>query len=190
MFLCLFVGGVLFGLAVGIINRREGRFPLVKRYGKEDYRICGGEDRGVRYITFRHVMMLDWDVPDVSHKAGECVTIKEKGEALDILRAYCMEDKKIVFRVYETPGGVRAFVTSKCFDGIEKQLMEALKCDPLYTQFCVQRREWSCRVSPKKGRENDYVARYWVTIGEGQEDEGAVELVRYHDELITRGLTE
>lgn len=175
-----------FMFLVGVINRRNGRFPLVKEYG-EGYKVYGGEDRGVRYITFAHVMMLDWDVPDEGHKTEECITIKDRGEALTILEEFCKENRAWKFKVYETPGGVRAFCTSMCIKegiGTMKETMDWLKCDPLYTRFCLQRREWACRVSPKVGRANDYVARYWKEVGEGSEDRDAVELVAYHDSLI------
>ncbi len=175
-----------FMFLVGVINRRNGRFPLVKKYGN-NYEVYGGEDRGVKYITFAHVMMLDWDVPDEGHKGSECITIATKGEAISILEEFCKENKTMRFKVYETPGGVRAFLTSRCITegmGTMKETMDWLKCDPLYTRFCLQRREWACRVSPKVGRANDYVARYMMEVGEGCEDKDAVELVAYHDSLI------
>lgn len=173
------------GIVISICPRDRKYFPIIKR-GKYGL-VYGGNQKGMKIISFRHVVMLDWDVPNEGHVMEGCVTIRRKEEAIVILQQYCMEDKKMLFRVYETPGGVRAFLVSRMSESVrlDEPLMRRLSCDPLYTRLCASRGEWACRVSPKVGRKGDYVARYWTTIGDGKEDEGAMELVKYHDELIS-----
>lgn len=172
------------GMLVGILNRKEEKYSKVLEYFK-GYSVEGGEDKGVKYIRFQHVMMLDWDIPDAVHPE-EAVSIQTREEVLTLLTEYCMEEKNTLFRVYRTPGGVRGFLISSVVEGpkAQKEVMERLKCDPLYVKFCVLRNTFACRVSPKIGRANDYVARPWTTIGYGKECPLVMETVRYHDSFL------
>jgi uncharacterized protein (TIGR02996 family) len=92
--------------------------------------------------------------------------------------------------VYETPGGVRAFLTSHFeeFGPDHRRLMDDLSIDPLYRDITQEQRAWWCRVSPKVGRQGDYVARPWTTVqgADGIESLDALLALREHDRLCGR----
>lgn len=182
------IGCALLGIALAVNVRRRDRFPLLHSYKDKAYCIYGGLDNGVNYLEFSHVMMLDWDVPDPIHPEEAC-TIRDRNEAYHILKEFCLENPGWVFRVYETPGGVRAFLTSRCVESVAEvsDLMGWLRCDPLYVKFCERRRSFAVRVSAKLSRKGDYVARLVGIVGVGKEDPDALEVVRYHDRKIAAG---
>ena len=66
--------------------------------------------------------------------------------------------------------------------------MSDLSIDPLYREITEQQKVWWCRVSPKIGRQGDFVARPWRTVGgnEGIESLDALLALREHDHLCQR----
>ena len=107
-----------------------------------------------------------------------CVTIKCYADVKAIL-----ESHGETWRVYITPGGVRAFCISKAYHPEE---MPKLKADPLYIELCKKTSIYWARVCPKAERiEYDWVAHYWETIGDKPVNEELVTLLDvYHDGLI------
>ena len=158
---------------------------LKKLYGRNLYH---RRDRGVKYVGFADVLMLDWDIPAEGHVSQNCVTITCREEALAVLEAFCAKyPGKFRFRVYETPGGVRAFLLSGHVPAHHAAgWQRVLRCDPLYTEMCYLRGACWCRVSPKVGRTGDYVARPWKNVGTGPVNPSVCRLVNWHDKLCSR----
>jgi uncharacterized protein (TIGR02996 family) len=147
---------------------------------------------GVEYLCFEKLLMGDWDMPHAAHPEG-CATVPNPEYALGILRRDVWERPDHVWRVYRTPAGVRAFLTSSLqvyqtrYAG---RLMQDLWVDPYYRQATHKQGEWWCRVSPKPGRQGDFTAAYWQTVrgSRGKELPAAREMLQVHDELCRRVL--
>ena len=138
--------------------------------------------------------MLDWDLPGPGHYSAAAITISTRYEPVEMLQNLCNQSDAWLFRVYKTPGGVRAFCMSHTWDladpkeaAVARMLMEGLKCDPCYTHFTFRRLNgWNSRVSPKVVRKNDYVARHVLDMGKGQATSKNVANVAIHDKLIPK----
>ncbi len=145
----------------------------------------------VEYVAFPRLLMGDWDCPDDYHFHEGSVTVPDRPYVLGILRRDVRERPGHVWQVYETPGGVRAFLTSH-FEGFSAghhpRLMADLSIDPVYREITAQQGAWWCRVSPKVGRPGDYVARPWATVrgADGVESLDALLALREHDRLCRR----
>lgn len=150
------------------------------------------EEDGVTYALFDHMLMVDWDVDDGSHKRAkkQCL-VDTAGEAYLRLNDWLAkpENEAYRFEFYLTPGGARAFCTSHFFHPADKEAQRILKelgCDKLYAGLCAKKGVWACRVSPKVGRKGDYVAR-WVAKLAGPAPSAKYplvhmqECVRWHD---------
>lgn len=137
-------------------------------------------------------MMLDWDIQDVGHLTTDAITINSRWEAIQILQDLCQQSDAWLWRVYKTPGGVRAFCMSHTWDlsvatdaAIAKALMVSLKCDPCYTHFTFSRCEgWRVRVSGKPGRPGDYIAQHLFDVGSGKALPENVTNIQIHDGLV------
>ena len=135
-------------------------------YGYQISDYC--EDRKMYYVKFFDLMMLDYDKID----------LVELEARLSIRNDFC-------YRIYETHNGFHVFVTSQRFPHkLEStlMLMKELGCDPYYCLFSYKY-GYKIRLSPKKGRDELFLARYVKTIGEN-EDMGCRRLLRIHDFFI------
>lgn len=140
--------------------------------------------RDIEVVSFTDVMMLDWDL--------KWDHIQEKQDAIDRLSAMVEQHPELTFYVYETPGGMRAFLVSHRVhvnSGL-LGLMQALGCDGAYVKFTSERKVWNCRIGKKPGREGDYIARFVGRIGDAPVNEYIYELLEQHDELIADRLQE
>jgi uncharacterized protein (TIGR02996 family) len=144
----------------------------------------------VEYLAFPRLLMGDWDTPDDFHFHESSVTVPSREYVLGILRRDVAERPDHAWRAYETPGGVRAFLTSEFeeFSPRHARLMADLFIDPLYRQITEEQRAWWCRVSPKVGRPGDFVARPWTTVrgADAVESLDALLALREHDRLCRR----
>lgn len=144
------------------------------------------EECGVTYKRFDVIAALDWDWPNVAHKAAECVTIDTIEDVYRLLAPWLLAHPDQAIRIYETPGGVRGVLTGKrqTVDEFLCLGVDALNADPLYLKLCNQRKVFGVRVSPKLNRTGDFIARYVCTLG-GAEDPEIVEVVeRFHDSYL------
>lgn len=153
----------------------------------------GRRYQGVEYIRFDRLLMCDWDMPHPSHPCtpkGSCVTIPHQQYVVGILNRDVCRHKDHVWQLYRTPAGCRAFLVSqhRAMAHGALALMENLSCDPIYRQLAAKQDAWWCRVSPKVGRRDDYVARYWMTVRgvRGREDDDALRQLDIHDRLCDR----
>ena len=145
---------------------------------------------------FKKTPMIDIDVKSKSHYARN-VFHKGKPEALGDLFKYLKTPlgKKSLFSAYETPGGIRLFdlsrrtVPKKYYNPSNESGWLNLKLggDPAYPVFNMKRGGYGTRLSPKPGREGDYVARFLDNYGSGQANpKNVLEVKKYHDDLIKR----
>lgn len=143
------------------------------------------EGAGIDYAMFDHLLMIDWDVDDGSHvNARRQCLVDSAGEAWLRLTKWCEKHPEYTFHFYLTPGGARAFCTSHYFhpkDEGAQQMLKSLRCDRLYREMSRRRGVWGCRISPKPGRPDDYVARYVGSVGKALSNWNLVQLVIWHD---------
>jgi hypothetical protein len=141
--------------------------------------------------------MLDWDVPNEGHLTKDAITLNSRYEAVNLLQKLCQQNASWRWRVYKTPGGVRAFCMSHQWDinkpteaAVARMLMEHLKCDPCYTHFTFTKNEgWAARVSKKPARQGDYIAQYLFDIGEGEALSTNTTNIVIHDALVAKYAT-
>lgn len=137
------------------------------------------ERDGMKVVAWSNLFMFDWDVgPDKEFKTRE--------EVLDFVLS---TGPRHALRLYKTPGGVRGFAIHwmRYPDAYWESWQEYatdLQCDPAYVELCPVRGACACRVGPKEGRDGDYVAEYWITVGHGSQEirEGLVEQIQLHDQ--------
>lgn len=137
-------------------------------------------------VQWSKLAMFDWDIAaegeEASYKKLHVEEIPELKHRLKMMVA-----KGFGVRLYRTPGGYRAFLTSTTptlYDWL--RLAHWLHVDLFYMGYRVRYAShgWACRVSPKPNREGDYVARL---IGQyGPISEELLPFVEQHDQLIGR----
>jgi hypothetical protein len=91
----------------------------------------------VEYVAFNRLLMGDWDTPDPFHFHQGSVTVPSREYVLAILNRDVRDRPDHAWRAYETPGGVRAFLTSH-FEPLSpalRRLMSDLSIDPLYREI-------------------------------------------------------
>jgi hypothetical protein len=146
---------------------------------KCDSRIYGEgaeQVQDLEVVGFRHIACLDWDWPNEGHKAKACVTIETFDDVLNVLHK--QDD---TWRVYITPGGVRAWCVSRAY---HPSVMPKLGADPLYIDMCKRAESYWARVAPKIERSYDWVAEYVTTVGKDVKPEFLDPVVYYHDKVI------
>lgn len=148
------------------------------------------EQRGVGYMMSTKVMMVNWDIAD---REGIHYTIRTREEAVAKVEALVKVHPYMVWKVYYTPNGVHAFLLSEEVTPKSKRakyIYKALKEDGLYLKFSQMRNLWGIRVTPKVGREGDFVVRYegYIWGSEGEILPSAKELMDTHDSLIHKSL--
>lgn len=160
------------------------------------------EDKQVHFVGFEKVPMGDWDWRDPIHP-DNAVSIESLGDVHERLTRYTKDNPDSRWKVYLTPGGIRAWELGRSRTPI-KAMQEGmfdesgiLKVDPLYGKMTTRKDYshlypskftppafWS-RVSQKPTRPNDFVAYYLGNIGEGTINSENARLVNtYHDKVI------
>jgi len=164
------------------------RFKLDTRYVEYLNGVCINhvEESGVTYKRFDRIAFLDWDWPNVSHKANECVTIDTIDDVYRLLQPWLIAQPDQSIRIYETPGGIRGALTGKLqtVDQFVALGVDTLNADPMFIKLCIERKMFGARVSPKLNRSGDFIARYVCTLG-CAEDPKVVEVIeRFHDSYL------
>lgn len=163
-----------------------------------------GETKPVYFTNFDRVPMGDWDFPDPIHPASS-VNIDNLGDVYDRLNRFTHDNPGSRFKVYLTPGGVRAFDLTNPYTPqqyADSGFFEQLKVDPNYERFSLNRRlqlpqkpflsnsAWASRVSGKPSRPEDFVAFPIDVLGKGLPNPENQRLITtYHDIPITRAIT-
>lgn len=180
-------------------------FSVVEKDDREevlDKEISAGNNKGFQIVAWSKLAMFDWDVLSVledgedgwlsDNRTMVCKLNKVfEGPVLQG-RLRSLIKQGMGLRVYRTPGGIRAFITSYT-PGLQEwvEMAHWLHVDMSYVAFCVARFTtpgklggWACRTTPKPGREGDYVARLIAQYG--HIDESLRPYLAHHDALIAR----
>jgi hypothetical protein len=120
----------------------------------------------VEFATFADTPMLDWDVADPSHPQ-EAVTIDNLGDVEELVRGYQKDNPHSNMRIYQTPGGFRAFEFGhNPAVGDYQRAYRQMNVDPLYASLGMRDDRigrvndpagYRSRLSHKPGR-TDWVA--------------------------------
>jgi hypothetical protein len=162
-----------------ILLRSPERFHLVPKdhpvkittdyeVGWQETELC--KDGRMEYLKFYDFMMLDFD-----------------GILREELSRRLSQYPEMIFRIYQTHQGFHVFVMSRRFhhgDWESYQLMTTLGCDRFYILFSFKY-GYKIRLSPKKDREEKFLAKYLETVGDArQADPKCVELMHIHDDYV------
>ena len=150
-------------------------------YYKRQHKLPAGQSRmtqqspGVvqEFIGFKDTPMMDWDVAGPYH-AERNATIRHLGDVEDRIQNYLSQNPQATLRLYQSPGGYRAFdLTTRQSPIGYNQAFELLDVDPDYRIISQQRPDvlryegsipvndterFNARVNPKVGRV-DWVAQ-------------------------------
>jgi len=168
----------------------------------------------VDFVNFDKVPMGDWDFPDAIHPESS-ISISNMGDVYDSLIKNTTDNPNLLWQVYLTPGGVRAFqmgeqATPKEYmqkgylKSVVKDPENSLNVDRNYANMAVKqanptripkyeglypKQTWSSRISSKPGREEDFVAYPIGTVGEGLVSPYNRRIIdTYHDAPIMRSM--
>lgn len=137
----------------------------------------------VEYIGTSSVPMQDWDWPDTVHPSI-AVTINHLGDVYDSLVRRTVDNPSERWRLYITPGGVRAWnLTNQWEPNVAAEMLQrSLDSDPLYAEYAAKSNNWFSRISGKPKRLNDFVAFPIDEIGSALPNPVNLDIVhRYHD---------
>ena len=139
----------------------------------------------------KRVPMIDVDLPNALAHQSLQVKSKTKGEFMKKLDDYLETPagQSSVFDLYDTPAGVRAWDMGVRAGPISyDKTAQVLGSDPLYRMFSMRRGSFASRLSPKPGREGDFVAQKFASnYGPGTVNPtNRMEIDRYHDGIIKR----
>lgn len=132
----------------------------------------------IYYIKFYDLFMLDYDSQD---------DILE--QRVNLL---CKEDPSLSFYLYKTFKGYHLFCVSQriehqSYDNILMQ--DRLHGDPWYANFSYNY-GYKIRTSHKESQKIDRISTFVKQIGSGQIDPYCLELLKIHDDMISKNLTE
>jgi hypothetical protein len=131
-------------------------------YYKRQHKLPTGQPRmtqqspGViqEFIGFKDTPMMDWDVAGPYH-AERNATIRHLGDVEDRIQNYLSQNPEATLRLYQSPGGYRAFdLTTRQSPTGYNQAFELLDVDPDYRIISQQRHTWqsdAIDVSPSEG---------------------------------------
>lgn len=138
----------------------------------------------IEVVGHPQIAMQDWDWPNEGHIAKGAITISNLGDVQENLSKFIQENPGELWKMYITPGGIRAFDLANRRPARESAdfLQSRLNSDPYYAQFSAGRDVWNSRISAKPGRVDDFVALPIGTMGNGVPDPVNMDYVRrFHD---------
>lgn len=127
----------------------------------------GGPATDWEFIRLTETPMMDWDVPDPYHQNEIATTIQNLGDVEQLTRDYIRNHPESSLRIYQTPGGYRAWELAEQMDPSQfAPRFQELNVDPYYAQIAQQTprnpfegpASFASRVSHKPGR-TDWVAQ-------------------------------
>lgn len=128
----------------------------------------GGPATDWEFVRLSNTPMMDWDVPDPYHQNPVATTIQNLGDVEQLTRDYVRNHPESQLRIYQTPGGYRAWEMSEMMNPLQfGPRFEELNVDPFYAKIAQQvpasRFEggiptFASRISHKPGR-TDWVAQ-------------------------------
>tara|TARA_R110002020_G_scaffold424942_1_gene634365 strand:- start:1191 stop:2060 length:870 start_codon:yes stop_codon:yes gene_type:complete len=174
-----------------------------KRQQRKNQNVPKGDPWGpgteVEFMQLKKTPMLDWDTPDPIHPDSS-VTVQNLGDVEEIVRDYTSKNPQSMMRLYQTPGGFRAWEL-----GIESNATDyapaltQMLVDPNYVKYnqydnqvldngSILGAGFNSRISHKPGRV-DWVAQPIAEIrgSEALPSQRSMELVDVmHDSPIKR----
>ena len=183
--------GLFFG---GALPQELTKYPSINYLGSTDpnvyyrrqHNLMGADARPtaerpgkiMELVGTEQVPMADWDFPGPDHPANSITNVLTLGDAEERLQQYVSQNPEAAFRLYRTPGGIRAWdLTTQATPGQYNRAFKELEVDPNYAQISQQdsgqklrylrgtpferpqdARVFFSRISPKPGR-IDYVAQ-------------------------------
>jgi hypothetical protein len=139
-------------------------------FGWQESDYC--HDGKMYYLKFYEFMMMDFD----------SIT---RDNLVDRLSKY----PEMVFRLYQTHNGFHVFVMSQPFPHFHQtsyEFMTSLGCDHFYILFAYKF-GYKIRLSPKKDRDEQFLASYLETIGDPKMiDPTCNKLIEIHDDYVQR----
>ena len=157
----------------------------------------GGPSTDVEFIRLTDTPMMDWDLPDPYHANTEAVTVRNLGDVEQLTREYVRNHPESALRVYQTPGGYRAWELGKQMNPTEfSSRFNELNVDPYYAMIAQQTpssphegpMSFASRISHKPGR-TDWVAQPILELSGSKASPvpRSAELVKVlHDDPIRR----
>lgn len=168
-------------------------------------------DWEMKYLLMKTICIGDADWADPAHHGTDGLTITKVSDVVDVLTPYLLSNG-LAARLYITKGGMRWFITSHRMTleqaGLNGMFLQLPILDPYYIQGCIgvyngkkvdkfgysglknpvlerMQSSWAARVSPKKGRLNDFVAFPLGKLGVVKEDPTILSAIKhYHDNEI------
>ena len=135
----------------------------------------------MEFIGYENVPMIDIDFPDSIHSPLAYTDVRSLPQVAERVQDYVSRNPEAGYRLYRTPGGVRGWdLTNQVGPAGYGQAWKELGVDPLYRyiskdpgsarqnfrylegtplQRDPQDRAYWSRISPKPGRDTDYVAQ-------------------------------
>ena len=132
----------------------------------------------MEFVGTEQVPMADWDFPGPDHPANSITNVRTLGDAEERLQQYVSQNPESAFRLYRTPGGIRAWdLTTQASPHQYARAHKELDIDPNYARISREDSRarlnfldnspyqrpadaavFFSRISPKPGRV-DYVAQ-------------------------------
>ena len=164
--------------------KRQLRHPKYGQPGQWD------KPTDVEFINLTNTPMMDWDIAGPSHPYIES-HVKSLGELEDRLQSYVQQYPDSNLRIYQTPGGFRAFELGETMTpGQFQNRAELLEVDPDYVRSTMSpfdktlKPGFPSRISHKP-REGDFVAQPIAQFGSASLDPRSKRLVSVlHDRPI------
>ena len=143
-------------------------------------------ERKIQFMNLFTLLMVDWDPAAEGEDTDGHYTIRSKQEVFTILEERVANHPDELWRVYKTPsGGIHTFLLSHKVTPVEGyEILTEMRGDTLYRDMSVKRNKWGVRVSPKPGREGDFIARYIKTYGKGNPLEEHLGTMQVHDSFL------
>ena len=194
-------------------RRTQGGFRAFKKYTHEKHPLdtgvtlrkeffinpaTGRATPNMYFGNFRRTPMMDIDVRKVPGRRGahfdRNITYNTREDALRDIESYISSPLGQMqnLRVYNTPGGIRLIDMKNRATPVNYFAPNygmpggVIKTDPDYiTRRLYPGAAFDFRLSPKPGRQNDYVAKFMGNLGQGKPNpKNVFEVDNYHDNLI------
>lgn len=180
----------------GVEYKRQVLTPRANG-GQKQVRAPGAE---VEFIRFQDTPMADWDLPGPDHRDVNA-TVRNLGDVEELARSYIKAHPESILRLYQTPGGFRAWELGERMGAQDFQpRFEELNVDGDYARISINPSTktlddiplaspgFASRISHKPGRV-DWVAQPLTDLAgaEAVGDPVSIQRIRtYHDEPIRR----
>lgn len=144
---------------------REPIVQVVSSRNKKEVALVTRNSYGALVLNAANAMFIDIDFDPLPGSLSGCLLgifgvfrkkpAARENQELEEIRRWAEAHRELGIRVYRTFGGLRCLVTNQTFDPTNpssEDLMQQLKCDPLYLKLCRQQECFRARLTPKPWR--------------------------------------